>query len=113
MTDAATQSLIAKLMPGYRGVAQSWECDLMGHLNVSHYFGRSSDHASFTRFNLGMAPRDMVADEAGGSGHEDFHRAGDTRSIRKKLGRVSRRGPSHGLSGHNAGAPRENFQNDA
>ena len=77
MTDAATQSLIAKLMPGYRGVAQSWECDLMGHLNVSHYFGRSSDHASFTRLNLGMAPRDMVANHRGTVAleeHARFHK---------------------------------------
>ena len=77
MTDAATQSLIAKLMLGYRGVAQSWECDLMGHLNVSHYFGRSSDHASFTRLNLGMAPRDMVANHRGTVAleeHARFHR---------------------------------------
>jgi acyl-CoA thioester hydrolase len=61
MTDAATKSFIDRLIPGYRGVAQSWECDLMGHLNVSHYFGRASDHSAFTRFKLGMGPREMAA----------------------------------------------------
>ena len=49
MTDAATKSFIDRLIPGYRGVAQSWECDLMGHLNVSHYFGRASDHNNAKR----------------------------------------------------------------
>ena len=61
MTAAATKSFIDRLIPGYRGVAQSWECDLMGHLNVSHYFGRASDHSAFTRFKLGMGPREMAA----------------------------------------------------
>ena len=81
MTDtiapASEQDFIDKLIPGYGGVAQTWECDLMGHLNVSHFFGRASDHASFTRHALGMAPRDMVATHRGTVALEEhgrFHR---------------------------------------
>ena len=66
-----------KLVPGYQGVAQKWECDNMGHLNVSHYFGRSSDQAFFTRHALGLDP---AALREGGHGtvaleeHCRFHR---------------------------------------
>lgn len=78
MSDAdSPDALIAKLWPGYGGVAQTWECDLMGHLNISHYFGRSSDHASFTRLAMGMAPREMVANHRGTVALEEhgrFHR---------------------------------------
>lgn len=77
LATTSDQDFIATLIPGYGGVAQTWECDLMGHLNVSHFFGRSSDHASFTRLALGMAPRDLVAAHRGTVALEEhgrFHR---------------------------------------
>ena len=77
MPAASEQDFIRNLIPGYGGVAQTWECDLMGHLNVSHFFGRASDHASFTRHALGMAPSAMVAADRGTVALEEhgrFHR---------------------------------------
>ena len=74
MDDAA---LIAKLVPGYKGIAQNWECDVNNHLNVSHFFGRSSDHAFYMRHALGMSPRQMVAERRGTVAleeHARFHR---------------------------------------
>jgi acyl-CoA thioester hydrolase len=65
------------LIAGYQGVAQSWECDLMGHLNVSFYFGRSSDQAFFTRHALAMSPSQMRAQNIGTVALEEhvrFHR---------------------------------------
>jgi acyl-CoA thioester hydrolase len=62
---------------GYRGLAQAWECDLMGHLNVSHYFGRSSDQAFFMRHALGLSPSYLVAENRGTVAlqeHVRFHR---------------------------------------
>ena len=66
-----------KLVPGYQGVAQKWECDNMGHLNVSHYFGRSSDQAFFTRHALGLDPaalRDSGHGTVALEEHCRFHR---------------------------------------
>lgn len=71
------QAFLDKLIPGYQGVAQSWECDLMGHLNVSFYFGRSSDQAFFTRNALAMSPSQMRAQNLGTVALEEhvrFHR---------------------------------------
>lgn len=71
------QAFLDELIPGYQGVAQSWECDLMGHLNVSFYFGRSSDQAFFTRQALGMSPSQMRAQNRGTVALEEhvrFHR---------------------------------------
>ena len=59
------QAFIDKLVPGYKGLAQNWECDMNNHLNVSHFFGRSSDHAFYMRHALAMSPRQMVADARG------------------------------------------------
>ena len=50
---------LAKLVPGYQGIAQKWECDNMGHLNVSYFFGRSSDQAFFMRHALGLNPASL------------------------------------------------------
>ena len=50
---------LAKLVPGYQGIAQKWECDNMGHLNVSYFFGRSSDQAFFMRHALGLDPASL------------------------------------------------------
>lgn len=71
------QAFLDKLVPGYQGVAQNWECDLNNHLNVSHFFGRSSDHAFYMRHALGMAPRQMAAAQRGTVAleeHARFHR---------------------------------------
>ena len=57
MTDPS--DFLSKLVPGYQGVAQKWECDNMGHLNVSYYFGRSSDQAFFMRHALGLDPASL------------------------------------------------------
>ena len=65
-----------KLMLGYQGIAQKWECDNMGHLNVSHYFGRSSDQAFFTRHALGLDPQfaRQRPRHGGAEEHCRFHR---------------------------------------
>lgn len=71
------QAFIDKLVPGYKGLAQNWECDMNNHLNVSHFFGRSSDHAFYMRHALAMSPRQMVADARGTVAleeHARFHR---------------------------------------
>ena len=73
----------AQLIAGYQGIAQNWECDANDHLNVSHFFGRASDHSFFTRHALAMSPRQMVEDRRGTVAleeHARFHaevRAGD------------------------------------
>lgn len=70
-------AIIKKLVPGYKGIAQNWECDMNNHLNVSHFFGRSSDHAFYMRHALAMSPRQMVAERSGTVAleeHARFHR---------------------------------------
>ena len=65
------------LVRGYQGVAQKWECDHMGHLNVSFYFGRSSDQAFFMRHALGLDPaalRDSGHGTVALEEHCRFHR---------------------------------------
>lgn len=72
-----SDSLIESLVPGYKGLAQNWECDVNNHLNVSHFFGRSSDHAFYMRYALGLSPRQMVADQRGTVAleeHARFHK---------------------------------------
>ena len=72
-----SDSLIESLVPGYKGLAQNWECDVNNHLNVSHFFGRSSDHAFYMRHALGLSPRQMVADQRGTVAleeHARFHK---------------------------------------
>ncbi|MGC6534500.1 MAG: thioesterase family protein [Parvibaculales bacterium] len=59
------EALLARLVPGYQGLAQSWECDINNHLNISHFFGRSSDHAFFMRHAMAMSPRQLAADQRG------------------------------------------------
>jgi acyl-CoA thioester hydrolase len=74
MSDAR---FIDTLVQGYKGIAQNWECDMNNHLNVSHFFGRSSDHAFYMRHALAMSPRQMVADRRGTVAleeHARFHR---------------------------------------
>ena len=74
MTDSA---FIDRLVPGYQGLAQNWECDLNNHLNVSHFFGRSSDHAFYMRHALGLSPRQLAAERRGTVAleeHARFHR---------------------------------------
>ena len=71
------KAFLARLVPGYKGIAQNWECDINNHLNVSHFFGRSSDHAFYMRHALGLLPRQMVADRRGTVAleeHARFHR---------------------------------------
>jgi acyl-CoA thioester hydrolase len=69
--------LIERLVLGYQGLAQNWECDVNNHLNVSHFFGRSSDHAFFMRHALGLSPRQMVEERRGTVAleeHARFHK---------------------------------------
>ncbi len=65
------------LSPGYRGVVQAWECDQIGHLNVSHHFGRASDQGHFIRHMFGLTP-DFLKREGKGTvaleEHARFHR---------------------------------------
>ena len=71
------KAFLAKLVPGYKGIAQNWECDNNHHLNVSHFFGRSSDHAFYMRHAMAMSPRQMVTDRRGTVAleeHARFHR---------------------------------------
>ena len=71
------QDFIDSLIIGHRGVVQNWECDLMGHLNVSFYFGRSSDQAFFMRSALGLHPAQMRAQNRGTVAleeHARFHK---------------------------------------
>ncbi len=65
MSALAHKEFLSRLISGYRGVAQNWECDLMGHLSVSFYFGRSSDQAFFLRHALGLRPSEMRAQNRG------------------------------------------------
>ena len=68
---------LAKLVPGYQGIAQKWECDNMGHLNVSYFFGRSSDQAFFMRHALGLDPASLRDSDHGTVALEEhcrFHR---------------------------------------
>lgn len=67
----------ARLIEGYRGIVQSWECDILNHLNVSHYFGRASDQAFFLRQALGLSPQKLRTQEHGTVAleeHARFHR---------------------------------------
>ena len=41
----------------YRGVANSWECDIMGHLNVQFYTAKVSEGVGHLRAAYGMTPR--------------------------------------------------------
>ncbi|MBE8191307.1 MAG: thioesterase [Alphaproteobacteria bacterium] len=64
------------LASGYQGVVQSWECDALNHLNVSHHFGRLSDNSFFMRHNLGMSPRTLTKQNRGTvllNDHARFH----------------------------------------
>lgn len=68
---------ISRLLVGYRGTAHSWECDEMGHLNVSFYFGRASDQAFFLRNAIGLTPHMMRGEKRGTVAlqeHARFHR---------------------------------------
>lgn len=60
-----TSDFLAKLTSGYQGVVQNWECDRNEHLNVSFYFGRSSDQAFFMRDKLALRPEAMRATHRG------------------------------------------------
>ena len=62
---AEDAQFMAQLVPGYKGLAQNWECDMNNHLNVSHFFGRSSDHSFFTRQALALSPRQLAKDQRG------------------------------------------------
>lgn len=39
------------------GSVQSWDCDIMGHMNVQHYLGRASEGADVLCLALGLGPR--------------------------------------------------------
>lgn len=39
------------------GSVQSWECDVMGHLNVQHYVARAGDSLAALALALGLGPR--------------------------------------------------------
>lgn len=47
-------------MSGYfevhRGIANAWECDIMGHLNVQFYTGKASEGMGHVRAACGMTP---------------------------------------------------------
>ena len=40
----------------YRGVAQPWLCDIMGHMNVRHYVGHFDDAGWHFLAELGLGP---------------------------------------------------------
>lgn len=40
----------------YRGAAQTWECDQMGHLNVQFYTGKATEGMGHLRAAFGMTP---------------------------------------------------------
>jgi acyl-CoA thioester hydrolase len=40
----------------YRGVVNSWECDIMGHMNVQFYTGKASEGMAHFRAACGMTP---------------------------------------------------------
>ena len=40
----------------YRGLANSWECDIMGHLNVQFYSAKMSDGLAHFRSTIGLTP---------------------------------------------------------
>lgn len=69
--------MLDNLTLGYRGIAQNWECDMLGHLNVSFYFGRASDQAFFMRHALALKPSQMRAQHRGTVAleeHARFHK---------------------------------------
>jgi acyl-CoA thioester hydrolase len=47
---------VSGYLPIYRGVANAWECDVMGHLNVQHYTAKLSEGLAHLRAAFGMTP---------------------------------------------------------
>jgi acyl-CoA thioester hydrolase len=46
------------------GSVQSWECDVMGHLNVQHYVARASESLAALMLPLGLGPSECRALDA-------------------------------------------------
>ncbi len=53
------------LIDTYRGVAQPWLCDIMGHLNVRHYVGHFDDASWHLLAALGYGPEVSKAADCG------------------------------------------------
>lgn len=81
-------AFLAGLTQGYQGVVQNWECDANQHLNVSFYFGMSSDQAFFMRHAMGLRPDEMRAQGRGTVALEEhvrFHQ--EVRAAGQVIGR--------------------------
>lgn len=72
----------------YRGAVNAWECDLMGHMNVQHYMGKSLEGLAQFRALLGLSPDRIRKDRVTLAPVSDrFHfrremRAGDIMTMR-------------------------------
>lgn len=51
------------MFEAFRGSVAQWECDMMGHMNVRHYFAKCDQAIRFTAFKLGISPQ--LSREAG------------------------------------------------
>ncbi|WP_169567367.1 thioesterase family protein [Sneathiella limimaris] len=49
-------NLTDKLIPGYRGAVESWECDQMKHMNVQFYSSRASTSLAHLLNAIGLKP---------------------------------------------------------
>jgi acyl-CoA thioester hydrolase len=74
---------VSKYFEIYRGLANKWECDIMGHLNVQFYTAKVSDGLSHFRSRIGLTPNvmsehgiDLVATEGLNRYRRELH-AGD------------------------------------
>ena len=44
------------MFEAFRGSVAQWECDMMGHMNVRHYFAKCDQAIRFTALRLGITP---------------------------------------------------------
>ncbi|WP_373086333.1 thioesterase family protein [Sneathiella sp.] len=54
-----------KLIPGYRGTVNAWECDQMGHMNVQFYSAKCSQAFGHLQNALGLSPAQIREDKKG------------------------------------------------
>lgn len=45
------------MFEAFRGSVAQWECDMMGHMNVRHYFAKCDQAIRFAALQLGITPR--------------------------------------------------------
>ncbi len=45
------------MFEAFRGSVAQWECDMMGHMNVRHYFAKCDQAIRFTALKLGITPQ--------------------------------------------------------